>query len=239
LSPIAEKEKEFFGLNEKRTFLYQIEGASYAHRRRKSIMTQSAVERALAQSASVDKLDGVRNLAKTARDLQLEIDNYAERIVELREQLQQITNIDLPELMHEANISQLKLTADGNKPAVNLKLKPFYRAGIAASWAEERKQKAYDWLVEHGHGDLIKATVTVKFNKEDYAEAQELSSRLTETYDSVNLDRSVHAGTLSAWLREQVEEVGEMPPLEVIGGSVGQVVTIEKEKRKKSDGKIE
>lgn len=195
----------------------------------------TALEAAMAKAvAPADKLISTRLLAAKAREIQLEVLNLEERIADLKKQLRDITEEQLPELMDEAGIAKLELERDGNMPAVKVAMKPFYRAGISASWDDERKEKAYNWLVEHDAGDLIKATVTIKFNKESYSDAISLAKELAETYSNVNVDRNVHGGTLSAWLKEQVEECGRSDiPLDVIGGSMGRIVKIDIEKRKK------
>lgn len=172
-----------------------------------------------------DSLLKLRELAKAARTLELEIANLEERLKEHNIKLYDLTTKTLPDLMAELRIPSITIDAEGNEPAYELKAVPFYRANIAAEWPPEKKAAAFAWLDENGHGDLIKTTVGVPFAREDRAKAKKLADKLSKDY-GVTLTENVHFMTLTAWLKEQVEDKQFIPPLDTIGGQVGRIVKI-------------
>jgi hypothetical protein len=131
----------------------------------------------------------------------------------------------LPDLMGELGINVVSLEADGNVPAVEAKAAPFYAANIAVGWPEEKRRAAFDWLDGNGHGDLIKTEVTVSFRREDRDEAVKFL-KVAKDYGRPEIKEAVHHGTLTAWLREQVEDQHYIPPLDVLGGTVARSVKL-------------
>jgi hypothetical protein len=107
-------------------------------------------------------LDGLRNLASRARSLEQEKADLEERLKATNKELNELYFRTLPDVMDEAGVGSIALPADGNNPPVELKAQPYYAANIAAGWPQERRQAAFDWLDQHGHGDLIKTEVTVR-----------------------------------------------------------------------------
>jgi hypothetical protein len=110
-------------------------------------------------------LDGLRNLASRARSLEQEKADLEERLKATNKELNELYFRTLPDVMDEAGVGSIALPADGNNPPVELKAQPYYAANIAAGWPPERRQAAFDWLDQHGHGDLIKTEVTVRFDR--------------------------------------------------------------------------
>jgi hypothetical protein len=150
-----------------------------------------------------------------------------ERLKTTNKELNELYFRTLPDVMDEAGVGSIALPADGNNPPVELKAQPYYAANIAAGWPPERRQAAFDWLDQHGHGDLIKTEVTVRFDRGDLAVAQQLIGDLKEDWNlDANVKQAVSHQTLTAWLREQVEEHQKLPPLDTIGATVGRVVKL-------------
>lgn len=104
-----------------------------------------------------------------------------------------------------------------------VELKPF----VSASIPKDKRDEAYSWLREHGHGDLIKNEVTVGFGMKEMDRAEKLLSELAAAGYSPSAESSVHSSSLKKWLRDQVE-VGTPVPLELFGAYLGQVATIKK-----------
>lgn len=178
------------------------------------------------EQPSTTALLKVRPLMIKARELQVQKED-AERLLEsLNTALNQVLTKDLPDAMQEAGIRKTTLEAQGNYPAVEIELKPFYQANIPVSWPEEKRKAAFNWLQENGHGDLIKTEVSVPFAREDRDGALELSETLHSAGHNVSVKENVHAQTLTAFLREQVEQHGITPPLDIIGGVVGRIAKI-------------
>ena len=175
-----------------------------------------------------DILSRIRASAAMARDLEKTITDLEERTKMEKEVLRRIYHHDLPDLMFEAGVDKVGLPAEGNLPAMIATLGPFYQANIAAAWPEPKREAAFTWLDDNGHGDLIKTQVSVSLPREARDEAKKLISLLKDYHPEIK--QSVHSGTLTAWLREQIENGEEMPPLDVIGGNVGQVVKLKERK---------
>lgn len=180
--------------------------------------------------ASGDKLDAVRNKAREARDVELLIEQLEEQIKSAKTARDNLIYKELPDLLDAANIDKIGLPEEAGLPAYDINLKPFYRANIAASWPHDKRQAAFNWLTEHGHGDLIKTEITVGFARGAHNEALSFAQDTKERGLEPEMKEAVHTGTLSAWLRETVEKGQELPPLEVLGASVGRVATLKERK---------
>lgn len=177
---------------------------------------------------SADRLKRLRDLVAQTRDLEKRKSDLEEQLKEVSKQLSGEEGMyfhKLPDLMSELGVSVMTLEAEGNMPAVEAKAGPFYAANIAAGWPEEKRTAAFKWLDKNGHGDLIKTEVSVRFNREDRGRARAFA-KLAKTYGSPEIHEAVAWNTLTAWLREQVEDKGYVPPLDIIGGSVGRSVKL-------------
>jgi len=189
-----------------------------------------------ASSRPAPELARLRAEAEAWRD-------YKDAKADLEERLKQtnilITNAEferLPALMDELGVSRFDLPPDGNHPGVSLEVKPHYHANIAADWPEEKRSAAFRALTDAGHGDLIRTEVTISLPREDHARLAKLTAGLEKAKLNFSVKESVHFGTLTAWVREQLEAVAAiphkqkqkealaaLPPLEVIGARVGRV----------------
>lgn len=176
--------------------------------------------------AAPDRLQALRKLVATARDQEAEKAGLEERITTLSKALNTLYSTTLPDLMDEIGIASIALPADGNLPPVTAQLKPYYAANIQAKWPEQQRKAAFDWLDQHGHGDLIKTEVTVLFPREERAEASELLEELRGEGLEPVIKENVSHQTLTAWLKEQVERSGILPPLELLGATVGRIVRL-------------
>jgi hypothetical protein len=186
-------------------------------------------------SAPEDKLDLLRSKAMEVRETDQFINNLEWKLEQQKEKRTKLLREELPALMDEMHVPSITIDAQGNLPAVKLTVKPFYSANVSAKWEPERRAQAYRWLEDHDAGDLIKTTIEISFPRELRSKALELVQMLKTLNDtgiaSVSVDERIHAGTLTAWLKESVEAGGDLPPLDVIGGSVGRVVKIEDVKK--------
>lgn len=171
-------------------------------------------------------LDELRSLASRARSLEQEKADLEERLKATNKELNELYFRTLPDVMDEAGVGSIALPVDGNNPPVELKAQPYYAANIAAGWPPERRQAGFDWLDQHGHGDLIKTEVTVRFPRGQMVQAWELVETLKERELAAEIKQAVSHQTLTAWLREQVEEHQKLPPLDTIGATVGRVVKL-------------
>ena len=167
-----------------------------------------------------------RAMAALLRDKMREAQDLRERLSALNAEINDIQHAQLVDLMQEAGTDHLGLPAQGNLPACDAKMRPYYHANIAADWEPERRQAAHDWLEREGHGDILKATVKVNFGRRDLPAARELEATLKEMGLQPDVQVDVPWSTLTAWLKEQVEKYHRTPPLDLIGAKVGSVVKI-------------
>lgn len=187
-----------------------------------------AAETAAPSTTSLEKIE--RSVAE-ARDLEKEIEDIQNTLKEKNVKLYELYHVTLPDLMMAANVDTLGLPAKGNLPAVDAEMKPYYSANIAASWPEEKRAEAFEYLISLKAGDLIKADVIASYGRSKIADAKKLAAQLSKKKGvSAVLKQAVHSQTLTAWLKEQVEKHNRTPNLEKIGGSVGQVVKLKARK---------
>lgn len=171
---------------------------------------------------AADLLERIRKSVASARDLEIEVEEMAERLKEKKAFLLKLTQRELPDLMGEAKMDTFGLEAEGNLPAYDVKIRPFYSAKIP----DERVEEANDWFADNGHGDLVKNVFTIQFGKGEAKQAEKLRERLSKAGYEYTQKESVHTQTLLAFIREQIEVYGEPIPLDLFGATVGRVAKI-------------
>lgn len=173
-------------------------------------------------------IDELSALATRARDVAAQLRDAEARVADLREQVRHLERDELPERMISAGVTTVAIPASGNMPAMTLELRPFYKANIAASWSEERRQAAFAWLDGHGAGDLIKTEITVTFPREERERAAAFAADVRDLCPmaAVEISEAVHHSTLTAWLKECVQAGTELPPLDTVGAEIGNIVEI-------------
>jgi hypothetical protein len=172
-----------------------------------------------------DQLRLIRNTIATLRDEERRLEQQTSEAEATAKRITDLAEKYLPDMLDQVGLRRLTLEADATGPAVDAKLENYYRANIAASWPEAKREDAFKWLEENGHGDLIKIEVTVSFSREQAEMAKEFYQSLLLPVQAT-MRKTVHAGTLKAWLREQVESQRPLPPLELIGGAMGRTVKL-------------
>lgn len=145
-----------------------------------------------------------------------------DRLKEINQEINTLEHRTLPDLMTEAGVDRLGFPDDN----FDLKLTPYYHANIPASWPEERKQAAFRWLEENGHGDLLKVVVSVQFGKRDIEKARALQKQLIDQGHITSFAQNVNWSTYTAWLREQTETYHIELPQDLLGLTIGQIVKV-------------
>lgn len=112
----------------------------------------------------------------------------------------------------------------------------WYKAGIPASSpgnteVTERRRRAFSWLVDEGHGDMIKTTIEISFGRSQVAEARDLMDELEGRGLTVSSKMGVHWRTLTSFVREQIEGDNNKPvPLDLLGVTLGRIAKFKKRK---------
>ena len=176
---------------------------------------------------SEDRLEAVRNAAKQARDLECEIADLTSIIKVKSEELRTLYQNTIPDLMDDAQVDIIGIPPAGNLPGIDYRLVPYFRAGIAASWPNEKREAAFELLKKLGVEELIKTEVSVRLPKGKLAIAKKIMAAAKALHATPELKKTVHTNTLTAWLRSfYLDDKKALPAsdLEKIGASVGRVV---------------
>lgn len=166
-----------------------------------------------------------------------EVDELKELELKVKEKkkiINQLKTKDLAELVDaEGYQAGSKITLKNGRI---ITVKEFFQASIPSLSAidkekdelkqiekQGKREKALKWLNDNGLADIIKNTVTAKFNKEEGDKAKGLLEWLVKKEISAVRDENVHPATLIATLKEVMGR-GEEVPLETFGIMRGIVV---------------
>lgn len=176
-----------------------------------------------------DKLAMLQSHANKARDLELAIADLNDKIAEHKEALKDLQNDKMPSLMDELKLDRIGVPPSGNKPGIDYKLVQNIGASISSKWSTEKKQIAFDVLKKYKAESLIKTEVSAKLPKGSLKQAKALVAAAKKLKITADLSQTVHAGTLSAWVKDIYNGGQTLPQtdLEAIGGYVGRVVKAE------------
>jgi hypothetical protein len=164
---------------------------------------------------------GLSSVAKIADQIvakQTEVKTLEEDLKKAKAKLLKLTDEELPSAMQELNISEFKL-GDGSQ----VTLKATYGARIS----EENRDAAFEWLRQRNEADIIKNTVTVRFNREQDNEAKALVDDLILRQMTPEQKSEVHPGTLRSWAKQRIEDGKELD-MNLFGVWVGQRAEIKR-----------
>lgn len=143
----------------------------------------------------------------TLAEQQLAIESAIEiaeaKLKDLGNQLRAIAEVALPEAMRAIGVKAFAL-ANGGKVTI--------KEEVYCSVRKDVEGRAFAWLRENGHGDIIKSNVEVRFGSGDDEKAVRLVAVLErEGFDNFGQKTSVHPGTLKAFAKEQLAEGRPLP----------------------------
>lgn len=146
----------------------------------------------------------------------------------------------LPDLMKEIGQDKIGLP----EAKCDLVLEAYYHASISKDWSDEDREASFDYLEELGAGDLVKTVLVMQFGRNEIDRARAIVALIRQAATFMEdagigageipapvIDLSVHWGTLTSFVREQVEN-GEVLDLTKLGATVGSIVKIKKRKVK-------
>ena len=191
-----------------------------------------------------DKLDALTDKMRETRDIKFDLQDLEEKMKEKKARLNQLIHKELPDGMAEVAQTGLRLPQEGNYPPFEFKLKPFYKANIDNE--SPVSLQAYQWLENHGEGDIIKRTITAPLGRESGQIAEQIAQFLEQIDVPYEMKFGVPWNTLTSWLKERhkqyikqqqtdvrkipYEDRIEMPPLDLFGAVIGQYVDIKESK---------
>jgi len=148
---------------------------------------------------TLERLSGMAHLQMELEDqlaeLSLIVKEKTAKLTELSESL-------IPSVLDETGLSEIRL-ADGTKVIV--------KETLRVTTAGKYRDVIQAWLVEKGHDDIIKDTVTAQFSKGEGERAAALVAAAAEFTQVVDRKRTVAPGTFGALLRELLEDGVEVP----------------------------
>jgi hypothetical protein len=198
--------------------------------RPKATTAESLVADAILNSTHApqqDKLDQLREAAKKLRDHTLRAADLKDQLEKTESEITKLTKVELPALFEMAGVTSIGIEPEGNMPAYVARAKPYYHANIASSWEPQRREAAFSWLTSNGHGDMIKGIITIEFGLGDHALMQRVENGLLKGGMPYSKEQSVPWSTLTSFVKEQITRNNTIPPLELLGATVGRVVKLE------------
>ena len=154
---------------------------------------------------SVKQADNAKALSEKVielKSLEDEILNAEESLKKLKEQANQLSMIEIPQMMEDMHITKLKL-----KDGESVEVKKIYGASIP----KEKQEEAFQWLRNNGLGDIIKNDITVTFGRgEDNKAAQYAVLARGQGFEPVQ-KIGVNPMTLKALVRERLESGLDVP----------------------------
>jgi hypothetical protein len=169
------------------------------------------------EEISDEQAKSVADIAIRLKNKQKDVQTLEEALAKAKEDLKRLEEIDLPDAMDSIGMKDFTLSS-GEKISV--------KDTIAASIKGENKEPAYLWLVNNGHGDLIKTEIKTQLGRGEFEKAQKICESLKQSFGIIaQATQSVHYQTLSAWAREQLE-AGVNIPKDLLGVFIGRKATI-------------
>lgn len=219
-------------------------------------MASDAIADAAKSAPSTEQSEGVRAKAVELVTLDQRIEKGEALLAELRARRETVARRELVDAMDAIGQDHIGLAEFD----VDIKTEDYVFASIpnpesekdpeAAARKAELRAGAFAWLVENEHEGLIKTVVTVELPRGAYEDAlrikriiDELPALDPETGEPVGnggptgycarVQESVHWGTLTSFVKEQIKRPEVTLPLEMLGATVGRVAKIVKRKKGK------
>ena len=220
-------------------------------------MATDAVAGAAGAAPSTEQSLSVREKAVELVTIDQRIEKGEQLLTELKARREVIARRELVDAMDAIGQDVLGLA----EFEVDIKTEDFVFASIpnpdsekdpeVAARKAELRAGAFAWLVENEHDGLIKTVVTVELPRGAYEDAQRIKRVIDELRPidpetgepcgnnvaplgySAQIQESVHWGTLTSFVKEQLKRPEVALPLEMLGATVGRVAKIVKRKKGK------
>jgi hypothetical protein len=147
-------------------------------------------------------LEDIARLGTTLNEANADVEQAERILAQKKQRVMRLVQDTIPCAMQEIGISEVKLDT-GQK----LKIKEEVQAKINNA----DKVTAFNWLEEHEYDGIIKTTITVSFNKDEMQRAVKLYDALQKKNYNLEFGRSIHSGTLKAFVRERMASGEEFP----------------------------
>lgn len=164
-------------------------------------------------------------------------DSLDKELKETKKKIWEMQTKTIPDFMLEREIDHIGLPEHNS----DVKMKTAYKANIAADWDEDRRQAAFDHLVELECQDVIRTQVTYTLGADSFETAvaihtaiSNFASMLVDTNFEVQvpepvIGKSVPWATLTALVKD-LSEKGVAFDTEKLGATVGPFAEIKERK---------
>lgn len=133
------------------------------------------------------------------------VEDLEAQLKKAKERVRNITMQQIPSTFEELGID------DDSKIKVG-DITVTIKTSVHAAPKAENKPAVYKWLADHGHGALVKTTVTVPFQKGELEKAKAFADH----QEIAKLEQKVEPMTLKAFVGECIEK-GEEIPMDLFG----------------------
>lgn len=155
-----------------------------------------------------DSLHRVAALVELMVEQAAAVAKAEDELARLKANFQRTEQEDLPELMREVGLTELKLE-DGTEVVVSEE--------VSCAITEERRDAAHAWLRAHDFGGLIKTALSVDFAADEGEEAAAAAVSIAEELGrEVSVAEKVHPSTLKSFVKEQLA-AGVAIPFDLFG----------------------
>lgn len=172
------------------------------------------------QAFTNEEVGELSNLCQLQIAEENKVSALEEELKEAKERLRSIRDDQIPTLMSQLGVSELKLQ-DGAKVSIN----KFYAASIPKN--NSQANRFFAWLEDNDLDGIIKTEVKAKFQKGEYEKAQSALEALADIAPGATLGRNIHPQTLKAFVRERFES-GEGLPTDLINVHIGNTTKIKR-----------
>jgi hypothetical protein len=151
---------------------------------------------------SIEQMGALADAVNRLIAKQAEIEAAENALKVLKNEEREINQLEIPNMMGSLGFDKITLK-DGRALSV--------KDSIQVSIPAARRPDAYQWLDEHNHGDIIKAELTANFSRGEIEQAEKAQKALAKIGVAADVAESVHAGTLKAWARVELEQGHSLP----------------------------
>lgn len=164
-------------------------------------------------AGTIDVNDGdveaLSDLCKSLQTVESKIEEAKEYLKTLEELRDDLSMTKIPDKLMELGVAELKLS-DGTKVSTDKK----YLASISKD--KEKSKAAFDWLIQNGHGAIIKKQIVIPYTY--LSNDGDVSEEITNLFNDLEGlgityfdEGNIHWATLRAFVKEQIESGEEFP----------------------------
>jgi len=174
------------------------------------------------KNLAAEALQQLTVLAGLLKQAEADVEKTETEFKAAKERARVLREEDIPAFMTEIGMTMLALE-DGTVVQI--------ASDVFAGITKEKADDAFGWLEEHGFGGLVKSTLTLVFQKAQLETSYDVAAELLKMGYEPEITRGVHAGSLKAFLREQLAK-GTDIPLELFGARPVKVAKLKEPKAK-------